>query len=386
MRPLTDTRLKGSMPIHNTPLLIHIANQLQVTGLMDKLVLVISPWQEKAMHELFSTTPYADKVHFTIQDPPKGTGDAVAKAEAFIEEDKECLVLNGDIITDLVDAIPKIIDQHRKLKAKCTMLVFPGKDTRYGQLQVTPDGRVLDIKEKIRQEELRDEIGYINAGVYLFDHEIFDSIRKTPLSKRGEYEITDAISILSKSGPIGALITHSWMSLENPFDLFTAQLYFKVKDDLQCMQFHSGAEMGFKAAEDVYFDSETDTKFSSIIIKGPVLIGKGTLIETGSIIGPNVYIGPDCEIGSNVKMTNSLLMNNCRVNSNCEIRNLISAEELLIGEKTKILPQTSDPLNLDHFVILGGKTIIANEVDLVQGVKIKAHSVIKADSKVTSDY
>ena len=45
MRPLTDTRLKGSLPILNQALLLKLTDMLNNSGIMDKLILVISPWQ-----------------------------------------------------------------------------------------------------------------------------------------------------------------------------------------------------------------------------------------------------------------------------------------------------------------------------------------------------
>ena len=52
MQPLTDTRLKGSLPIQNQAILIRLADMIETAGFMDKLVLVISPWQEDEMKDL----------------------------------------------------------------------------------------------------------------------------------------------------------------------------------------------------------------------------------------------------------------------------------------------------------------------------------------------
>ncbi|NHK29976.1 MAG: hypothetical protein FK730_01400, partial [Asgard group archaeon] len=346
----------------------------------DKIILVISPWQLEDMKKLFEKTSYNSKVDFAIQDPPKGTGDAVAQAESFMGDEQQCLVLNGDILAPIEEIIPQLIAHHKKLQASCTMTVYPGKHKRYGLLQISEDGRVLDIIEKAKSEEITDKIGYINSGIYLFEREIFDIIRKTPLSERDEYEITDSISILGEKGPIGAIITNSWMSIENPIDLFKAQQFIKPLKQAMNMQFHSGGEIGFKAAEDIFFDEETKIDFSSIKIEGPVLIGEGTLIETGSSIGPDVYIGRDCEIGTNTSIRHSLIFDFCRIENDCKITNLIGGEELLIGKNSIIKP------SVDDYLILGGKTIVATSVEITIGAKIKAHSIIKKDTKIKSDY
>jgi bifunctional UDP-N-acetylglucosamine pyrophosphorylase/glucosamine-1-phosphate N-acetyltransferase len=380
MRPLTNTRLKGSLPIINQALLLRLASMLDQTGIMDKLILVIAPWQLEAMKELFCNSPFASKVEFAIQDPPKGTADAVAQAEQFIDNEQQCLVLNGDILAPIKEIIPKLLPQHEKLGAACTMVVFPGKSKRYGLLQISKDGRVLDIKEKAKSEELTEDIGYINAGIYLFKREVFDAIKKTKFSERGEFEITDTISLLGEEKPIGAIITDNWLSIENPADLFTAQQFPGIADDIVSMKFHSGDEIGFKAAEDIFFEDEPAITFASITISGPVLIGKGTLIEPGSNIGPRVYFGRDCVVAAETTIQNALFFDNCRIGKKSTINRLIAGEEFLCGDNVKI----NAPEN--EFVVLGGKTIITTNVEINSAIKLKADSVIKQDTKLKSDY
>jgi NDP-sugar pyrophosphorylase family protein len=377
MQPLTDTRLKGSLPIQNQPILFRLTDRIDQAGFMDKLVLVISPWQKKQMKELFSQKSYANKITYAIQDPPKGTADAVAQAEEFMGDEQRCLVFNGDIIAHIEDILPELVSHHEKLKAKCTMAVFPGKNDRYGLLKVSSEGTVEDIKEKVKAEEISDEIGYINAGIYLFEREVFDAIRATPLSQRKEYEITDTISILGEKGKIGALVIDSWMSLENPLDLLIAQEFFPPTKEQLNMQFHTGGEIGFKAAEEIFFEKDSVIKFSNITITGPVLIGKGTLIEQGSKIGPHVFIGCDCEIGTNTTIKNSLFMDNCRIESECILSNIVSAEEVLIGKNSQLQPK-----KVNELIVIGGETIISNKVIIKKGMKIEAHSAITKDVEI----
>lgn len=386
MRPLTMTRLKGSLPIMNEPLLVRMADMLEASGLLDKLILVVSPGQVDKMREVFAGKEYANKLEVAIQDPPEGTADAVAQAEPFVGTEDHYLVMNGDILAPLDEIIPKLIEHHTNLAAKCSMVVFPGEDERYGLLHITDDGKVLDIKEKEKGGSSDGKQRYINAGIYLFGKELFDTIRATPRSARGEYEITDTISILGKQGSIGAVITDSWMSTENPIDLFNAQLFFPPKEETLKMQFHSGGEIGFKVAEDIFFDKETEIDFSGVFFRGPVFLGKGTLIETGSKIGPRVYIGSDCEVGADSIIIETLMMSNTRVAAKCNISSAIIGEEVVIGANAKIngteitkelLFEKRDRDRLEDFVIIGGKSILSTDVVINKGRKIDAHSAVK---------
>ncbi|NHJ85691.1 MAG: hypothetical protein FK734_09535 [Asgard group archaeon] len=375
MRPLTETRLKGSLPILNEALLVRMADMIEKSGLLDKLVIVISPGQEDEMLGLFSQKVYFDKINIAIQDPPKGTADALVQAEQFLEDEDLCLVFNGDILAPLDDILPKLVSHHKKLNAVCTMVGFPGENERYGLMHISEDGFLLDIQEKVKENAKKIQ-GYINAGIYLFNKEIFDVIRRTPLSKRGEYEITDSIALYGKEGVLAAISTDSWISIEHPFDLFQAQKYAKPDEKSLCMQFHSGGEIGFKAAEDVFFEEGLKVDFSSIKITGPVLIGKGTLVKTNSVLGPYTYIGRDCEIGFNTILSNCLLMDNSKIGNDCTINAIIAGEELVVGNNANIQPIRSEPKGLDNLLVIGAKTIIGINVIISNSGKIEAHSVI----------
>jgi len=384
MRPLTETRLKGSLPLHNKPLLLWLVEQLLSSGVVSKVVLVIAPWQEAAMRSLFASTAFSADVLFTVQDPPRGTADAVAQVEPFVAADaQQLLVLNGDILADLPAVLPKLFARQSALQAKAVLAVFPGTGARYGLLQLAADGTVLSIKEKQQHPgETSGESGYINAGIYLFDRAIFEAIRRTPLSERGEYELTDAITLLGKEGAIGATIIDAWMSLENPLDLLKAQSYFPAAE-LRCLQFHSGGEIGFKAADTLFFDEETTIEFSSIAVRGPVLLGKGSLIAPGAVLGPAVFLGNDCTIGAGVKLAHSLLLEGCRVEAGCTVRNLVAGEEVLIGAQTKIAAAATGepPSRLEELVLIGAKSVIGSKMTLTRGTRLSAHTVYTKDLK-----
>ena len=56
---------------------------------------------------------------------------------------------------------------------------------------VEMEGNIIkNIIEKPSLEEAPSNL--INAGIYVFDKTIFEAIRKTEKSERGEYEITDS--------------------------------------------------------------------------------------------------------------------------------------------------------------------------------------------------
>lgn len=68
----------------------------------------------------------------------------------------------------------------------------------------------------------------INAGLYKFTPEIFKKISKIKKSPRGEYEITDAISLLAKEKKVKIKkIKDSWIDFGNPGDIMKFSNFLK---------------------------------------------------------------------------------------------------------------------------------------------------------------
>jgi len=87
---------------------------------------------------------------------------------------------------------------------------------KYGVL--IEDGE--DFLEKIIEKPKEFVGDLINAGLYKFSPEVFDKLPKVEKSPRGEYEITDAISLLAKERRVKIKkIKDYWQDFGNPEDV-----------------------------------------------------------------------------------------------------------------------------------------------------------------------
>src|SRR5256885_2045739 len=81
------------------------------------------------------------------------------------------------------------------------------------------DGKVSALEEKPR----KPKSNLINAGIYVFDEDIFSLIDATPKSPRGEFEITDTIRVLmAKRDVHGFRLPTGWIDVGRPWDLLRA--------------------------------------------------------------------------------------------------------------------------------------------------------------------
>ena len=92
-----------------------------------------------------------------------------------------------------------------------------------------------DFLEKIIEKPKEFVGDLINAGLYKFTPEVFEKIFEIKKSPRGEYEITDAISLLAKEKRVKIKkIKDYWHDFGNPEDVeklsnFLKNGYCKIK-------------------------------------------------------------------------------------------------------------------------------------------------------------
>jgi dTDP-glucose pyrophosphorylase len=191
LRPLTLETPKPMIDISGKPLLERIILDLKKHGIVD-LTIVVNYMKEKIVDYFGDGKKFGVKIEYALQNNPRGgTGDAVLAAKHTVKE-KYFLVITGDELKDVsvLDAILK----NKNAVGYITAIRVKNPET-YGVLEV--DGKHV---VRIREKEKRPVSNFVNISLYKFPVEIFDVLEKTPLSPRGELEVTDAINKLIEDG------------------------------------------------------------------------------------------------------------------------------------------------------------------------------------------
>ena len=178
------TRLRSVVP--NAP------KPLATVGDKTFLELLVRQLCSQGIHRLVMCTGYlAEQIESQFGDggdwdvsiaysrelQPLGTAGAVKLAEPHLKGAAEFVVMNGDSFME-VD-LDQLLQFHRKRKAIVSMAVRRVENSgRYGTVCVEPGGKVTGFIEKTGSESP----GIVNAGVYLFDREVLQSIPQGPCS------------------------------------------------------------------------------------------------------------------------------------------------------------------------------------------------------------
>jgi bifunctional UDP-N-acetylglucosamine pyrophosphorylase/glucosamine-1-phosphate N-acetyltransferase len=189
--PLTENIHKGLLLIGDKPLLEHTINALSENNIRE-IFLVVNHRKEDIMNYFGDGSKFGVKISYLYQKNPKGgTADAVRCAKEKVDE--SFILLNGDIFFH-----PSIIRKLIESYVDCDGLIACKEvknPQEFGVLKVE-NGNIVRIFEKSHDPPSN----LANLGIYLLPEKIFDAIEKTPLSKRGEYELTDSIQILIDKG------------------------------------------------------------------------------------------------------------------------------------------------------------------------------------------
>jgi len=197
LRPHTLTTPKPLLPIQGRPILDWILRALPCE--VDRIV-VVTHYLAEQVDSYLKKQPHFTNYKSVFQSKPRGTGDALMSCRDAITSDR-LLVLNGD---DLYGSR----DLTRLVEKPTGLLVHPvDEPRRFGIVFTRSDGTL----DKLVEKPDLDGRMMANIGAYLFPRSVFDV--ELPLSPRGEYEITDAVSIIAARQSFHAVEASTWLPI-----------------------------------------------------------------------------------------------------------------------------------------------------------------------------
>jgi len=329
LRPLTCNIPKAMVPVVNTPFLICVFRHLQRHGI-NEIVLTQSASADPIKDYFSDGEQYGVRLHYVREDKSLGTAGAIKNVEEHLED--TCVVMNGDVFTDL--DITAMLHFHRQKKAQVTIALTPVDDpTKYGLIETDSDGRITRFLEKPSRDQVTTNM--INAGTYIMEPEV---LRQIPPERKVSIERETYPLLLASDKPV-----YAFPSLDYWIDMGTPEKYIQLHTDL----LHGKSSVKYLPSNTTVDVGEHCSIHPSAQITGPSVIGNDCIIgQNVKISGPTV-IGPDCEIrsdtviessiiwqnvilGPSANLRQSIVANDCILNNNC------SAEEAVIGDNVTI--------------------------------------------------
>ena len=382
MRPLTLTKPKTMLPVAGKPIIQYNIESLRDNGITD--ILLIVRYKEEIVRNYFGDgSDFGVNISYKTQKDFLGTANAISYGEDFIDD--SIIVLNGDIILD-DEIIHEIIKKYNYLSPDTLMLLTEVEDpSAFGVVEIE-NGNIKNIVVRPTREEAPSNL--VNAGIYIFNKDIFDKIRETEISERGEYEITDSVSLQIEDNKtvIGHKTSKDWIDVGRPWELIEVneELIGKLKTEIK-----GTVEAGAVIHGEVFLDEGSVIK-AGVYIEGNVYIGKNCDIGPNSYIRGNTYFGDNVHVGNAVEIKNSIIMENTNVShlsyvgdsvigSNCNIAAGTNIANLRFDNatiKTKIKNQKIDSGRRKLGAIIGDSVKTGINSSFSPGVKVGHNSTI----------
>lgn len=372
MRPLTTNLPKPLLPIAGKPFLQHLIETLRAAGITELTVLV--GWRGDRIRERFGDGQrFGVKLSYLEQEQRLGTADAVRRFEP--QADGPFLCINGDVVLS-PQALEGLLAKHRREPGTTVGLAAVEEPRRFGVVRLE-QGRVVDIVEKPESPESN----LVNAGAYIFHPEVFDAIRRTERSPRGELEVTDSLKLLMAEHPIyGYELPGAWIDVARPWELLDANAV--LMRDLVPRQ-EGTVEPGATLRGPVVVARGAHIRSGSYL-EGPVIIDEEAEVGPNCYLRPSTYIGRRCKVGAASEVKNSIVMDDTKLPHHNYVGDSVIGERCNFGAGTKVanlrLDEQPVPVIVEGQKISSGRrkfgAIIGDDVKTGINASIDSGSII----------
>jgi bifunctional UDP-N-acetylglucosamine pyrophosphorylase/glucosamine-1-phosphate N-acetyltransferase len=281
---------------------------------VDRIAVVVGHQGERVREAL---APW--QVTFVEQPAPRGTGDAVLRAEAATQGAADVLVLYGDGAVITGDLIAELLRRHRAGGAAATLLTGEMDDPAgYGRIVRGPDDGVRAIVEEsdCTPEQRRIREWYTGVACYR-RADLYEALHQVGTANaQGEVYLTDAVGILAASGrKVAAFCSdraEEAIGVDDRADLAQAERI--LRERVLARLFASGVTVVDPAT--TYVDERAEIGQDTVL--GPMTIVEGPCrIGRSCVIGPGAHV-VGSEVGDGVRITHSVVEGS-RIAARCSI-------------------------------------------------------------------
>lgn len=242
--PITNGISKQLLPVYDKPMIYYPLSVLMLAGLRDILIITTKEDLEKFKYLLSDGSQWGINLSYKIQPNPDGLAQAFILGEEFISKNPSVLILGDNIFHG--HNLEQLLVKPNSRKDGATVFAYHVNDPqRYGVAEFDSADRVISIEEK----PMKPKSNYAVTGLYFYDSDVCDYVKKIKPSKRGELEITDLNKIyLSLNKLFVQKMTrgYTWLDTGTHDSLLEASSYISTIEKRQGLKIACPEEIAFK--------------------------------------------------------------------------------------------------------------------------------------------
>ena len=396
---------------------------IAVAGAPENVVTVVS--KEGAAVRAFLEANHP-RVRVAVQDPPRGTGDAVraAAAAGAFGKATTIVVLSGDVPLLSAESVNALVDALKKdRKAAVAVLTARLADpTGYGRIVRDKKKSFVRIREEKDSSEKERKIDEINTGTYAFDRAFLEKSLPLLTSKnlQNEFYLTDVLSLARKAkhrvvpipgDPASALGVNSRADLARVDSILrrrNAEAAMAAGATLlrpETITLDDGVTLGTDVVVEPFVTllGKTRVGSGSVIGQGavvknavfgrnvvvrPYCVIESAVIGDAAIVGPFTRLREGTDLGEGVHVGNFVETKKAKLHPGVKANHLTYLGDTEIGARTNVGAGVIT-CNYDgfqkHKTTIGRDVFVGSDVQLVAPVTIGDGALIAAGTTVTRD-
>ena len=267
--PLTLTRPKPLLKVANKTLLeISLDN---LSGIVEEAIIVVG-YKKEMITKKFGNEYKSIKLKYAEQKQQRGTGNAVLAAEPFIKN--KFILLMGDDIYQKSDI-------KKCSKFDYSILVSKVENPENFGVVLEKKGILIDFFEKPKSFVSN----LANTALYVLDSRIFQKLKQLKKTERNEFELPDAIKMISRTHEIHCVKTTNWAPVAYPWDLLKTDRKLRRKESIVG---RNSKIFGTVSNSTIGDDCLIKGIVKDSIIMDGAVVDEGSIVEN-SVIGNNAY-------------------------------------------------------------------------------------------------
>lgn len=245
--PSTIVTSKQLLPVYDKPMIYHPISVLMLAGI--KEILIISTPKDLPNFEklLGDGSQFGVKFSYVEQPSPDGLAQAFVLGKDFIGKDSVALILGDNIFYG--PSFSKMLKNAVKRTEEiggATLFAYQVKaPQRFGVIDIDKNGNAKSIEEKPKKPKSK----YAVTGLYFYDNNVVEYVKKQKPSKRNELEITDLNNIYLKKSKISVELLgrgFAWLDTGTHESLLQASQFIKTIEDNQGVKIACLEEVAYR--------------------------------------------------------------------------------------------------------------------------------------------
>ena len=413
------TRMRSALPkvlhpLAGRPLLAHVLDS--AASLQPRKVHVVIGEQSDEVKARFASR---SDISWVLQEPRRGSGDAVAHALPGIDDDATVLVLLGDVPLMRTHTLADCVSRADSGIALVTVdLEHP---RGFGRILRDDAGRIVSIVEELDASDAEKAITEVNTGVLAAPKTVLASLVEslTADNDQGEFYLTDVVG-LAKARNIGVVgfraSPEEALGVNDCAQLAQAERLFQHRQATRLMAggvtLKDPARIDIRGALSAGRDCVIDV---NVVFEGTVALGDGVRIGPGCIvrdstlgdrvqveamssidgatvgagcrIGPFARLRPGSELAESVHIGNFVETKKASLGARSKANHLAYLGDATVGADSNI-GAGAVTCNYDgvdkHRTEIGARVFVGTNATLVAPVTIEDEAYIGAGSTITT--